>query len=140
MATTSPCILLLAKDDQKAADFSHYLQSSRMKVNLIQMASTEETLQYLVTATLDFTPFPQLVVLSQPLPADLGGLKAIKASYPHLPVVVFSYPLDAATLADAYQLGANTVMMLRRQEVEAFLHYWFDIAVLPSPPLFYHGL
>ena len=84
-------------------------------------------------------PLPSLVLVDLDLPGA-GGLAAIrtaKAARMRIPVVAFAKRADAATVAAAYDAGANTVLprpvtflaLVRLMKV--FTAYWLEAAELP---------
>jgi two-component system response regulator len=132
-----------ADEDARAMMRDALLEGARPSV-LRAVSGTSELADYLhrrgahadpVTA-----PLPSLVIVDLDLPED-GGLAAIreaKAARARIPVVALVRRPDAATVAAAYDAGANTVLprpvtflaLVRLMKV--FTAYWLEAAELPQ--------
>jgi len=88
------------------------------------------------------TPFPSLIVLDASLPGDPPGLEVVRAlkqdpATRRIPIVALGATDDQATIASAYEAGANTYIvkpvtflaLVRLMKV--FTAYWLETAELP---------
>ena len=136
-------LLVEADEDARAMMKDALLEGARPSV-LRAVSGPDELADYLhrrgahadpVTA-----PLPSLVIVDLDLPDD-GGLTAIraaKAARARIPVVALVRRADAATVAAAYDAGANTVLprpvtflaLVRLMKV--FTAYWLEAAELPQ--------
>jgi CheY-like chemotaxis protein len=138
-----PTILLVdADEDARAMVRDALLEGARPSV-LRTVSGPVELGDYLhrrgAHADAITAPLPSLVLVDLDLPGEGGfaAIRAAKAARGRIPVIALVKRADAATVAAAYDAGANTVLarpvtflaLVRLMKV--FTAYWLEAAELP---------
>ncbi|MFN0072938.1 MAG: response regulator [Chloroflexota bacterium] len=140
--------LLIVEDsdeDFKVAEWSLY--RTDFNAPILRCTTGDEALDFFAQGQADDPDWkgrPGLIVLDLNLPGIDGRdvLRTLKTD-PRLraiPIVVFSTSTNPVDVDACYEAGANAYMTKPvdfqrfRNCWETLVHYWFDLALLPTPP------
>jgi two-component system response regulator len=140
-----PTVLFADASEDYRAMAKDALLEGRNATDMRAVADGGELLAYVRNAPAAqgrITPFPSLIVLDASLPGDPPGLQVVRAlkqdpATRRIPIVALGATDDQATIASAYEAGANTYIvkpvtflaLVRLMKV--FTAYWLETAELP---------
>jgi len=140
-----PTVLFADASEDYRAMAKDALLEGRNATDMRAVADGGELLAYVRNAPAAqgrITPFPSLIVLDASLPGDPPGLEVVRAlkqdpATRRIPIVALGATDDQATIASAYEAGANTYIvkpvtflaLVRLMKV--FTAYWLETAELP---------
>src|SRR5689334_1031089 len=140
-----PTVLFADASEDYRAMAKDALLEGRNATDMRTVADGGELLAYVRNAPAAegrVTPFPSLIVLDASLPGDPPGLDVVRAlkqdpATRRIPIVALGATDDQATIASAYEAGANTYIvkpvtflaLVRLMKV--FTAYWLETAELP---------